>query len=290
MPEKAILSWDGGSVEFDGGTFAPQEGLYIAKAGVEGYYSTPALKVNAVERSNGDGTHRVAEEDIHYAARTVLVHYLAFGEGRARILDALESLARAAHKLVRFRLLDGGRDTYVEGYTSWNTDPGFQDRATSDHVLTIVCSGDPRRYSSTTRGVQLLPAWSGNGGLYYGAQGSGLQYSLTYGTQATGALNIQTLENMGTATAYPIITAYGHLDSVRIDWDGKTLEYRAPVDAVPLILDCNGAGAASMGGVDVSRNLSYRAFPTIPSQSTTTFILQSSGTGFVNVESHDTYL
>jgi len=289
--ERATLSWGEGEIVFDGGTLAPENGLYIAKAGIEGFYSTPQLKVDAVERGNGDGAHRVVEQDIHYAQRTVLVHYLAFGSARQQILDAIESLGQFTHKIVTFRLQDGERDTFVRGYVMFDVDSLFEEGATSPATLTIVCD-QPTRLSTRTTIAQLVPSFSGaSGGLSYGLSMKGLAYPINYGEEVSSGANVVMVHNAGTSTAFPVLTAYGDFNFLRISWGGKTLEYAAPIGAAPLVLDgaLNG-GSATIGGADMSRFLRYRSFPQIPPGGDITLVLESTGTGFVNVETHDAYM
>jgi hypothetical protein len=45
-----------------------------------------------------------------------------------------------------------------------------------------------------------------------------------------------------------------------------------------------------MGGVDVSRNLKRRDFPVIPADGSVSLRVMSAGSGWVTVESRDTYM
>ena len=56
-----------------------------------------------------------------------------------------------------------------------------------------------------------------------------------------------------------------------------------------LILDSR-TRTASVNGVDVSETLISRGFPTVPPQGGLSLLLRTVGGGWVDVESHDTYL
>jgi hypothetical protein len=68
----------------------------------------------------------------------------------------------------------------------------------------------------------------------------------------------------------------------QLAWDGH-------VGAQPVTLDCL-AHAASVAGVDASRLLSARGFPSVPPGGEVTLALAAEGTGTVEVAWRDTYV
>ena len=68
-----------------------------------------------------------------------------------------------------------------------------------------------------------------------------------------------------------------------------SLDYAQAVGNVPLVLDSRSR-TASIGGLDVSRNLRQRGFPTVQPGGSLAVNLQSIGNGYVSVECHDTYM
>lgn len=118
---------------------------------------------------------------------------------------------------------------------------------------------------------------------------TGLVFPLSFGVTASPG-NILTMVNMGSSTAYPTLTFTGGFpDGVTLVHDQGTLSYGQPVGATPVVVDTR-AGTASLGGSDVSRNLTSRVMPRIPAGGSLTLRLLSSGSGWVTVTSHDTYI
>ncbi|MFT9059694.1 hypothetical protein [Bifidobacterium aquikefiri] len=119
--------------------------------------------------------------------------------------------------------------------------------------------------------------------------GKGLSYPLKYGT-AGASSNVALLLNQGSSTAFPVLTVTGSFpNGIQIQWGGNALQYDGAIGAVPLILDSRSQ-TASMGGVDVSRNLSRRDFPTVPAAGSVSLRLMSAGTGWVTAVCRDTYI
>ena len=280
------LSAGGETARIEGGGGSP---LFAEGPGaLRGWWGTPDAKVSMTERQTGHGAHAVRDADVLYAARTVTVDLAACGASRASALAAAGLVSRMAGRMARIRVVDGGSDTFCEGYVETSFD-GDRLEGAVEGAVTVVCP-DPRRYSTAARAAVLHPASGSPGGLDYGAEGAGLAYPLRYGEASGPSANVATVENAGNATAYPVITAYGPFpDGVRVDCGGLVVEYSAPVGDVPLVLDC-ASRTASVGGVDASRALSSRSFPSVPPASSATLVLSSSGGGWVSVESRDTYI
>lgn len=282
------------TVMFPGGpTGSEVTGIYMAEDGLEGWYSTPDAKVSMTERGQGDGAHDVPAGDVLYSARTVTLHFVVSADAsRQTIVEAFQRISRLAGGLVTFTFHDGGYASYVTGYltidnmdTKWSTDWN------GDNTLTVVCPR-PERLSSTANRFQLLPAHeSGNLGLSYGDGAAGLVYPLDYGNVLLDARNVGVILNRGSSRAYPVFTVHGSFpDGIQLDFTpGGTVVYSQPVGAVPLVLDSRSR-TASIAGLDVTRHLSQRGFPTVPARGGVTVSLMGSGSGWVDVECRDTYM
>lgn len=283
------LSAGGRTVRLNG---EPQSAssLYVTASGVEGWYGTPDLKVSFTERGQGDGAHDVPESDAIYSARTVTIHYGCAGVDRRDALDMLMSVQWFAHRQVRVRVVDGGYDTYCDGYVSSVVQPEWESDCSWDDTLTVVCAR-PERLSWAAHRFQLLPTSDGNGGLSYGESRTGLAYPLTYGKAAADARNTGLLVNTGSSRAYPVFTVNGPFpNGVELQFSsGSAIRLDRPVGAVPVVLDSR-LGTATLGGQDVSRSLAKRGFPTVAPMSSVTVSLQSAGTGYVDCLVHDTYM
>jgi hypothetical protein len=267
--------------------------LCIAKGGIEGWWSTPAAKVNVTARGQGDGGHDVSEDDISYASRTVTLHWNANASSRDALLALTDSVRRLVHRQVRMRVVDGTEDTCCSGgYMVLTQQPDYRSGSIADSTITIVFER-PERLSSTPQRYQLLPSIeSDHVGLSYGDSGKGLAYPLSYGKAAVDARNVCTLTNNGSSRAYPVFTVQGPWpNGVQLTFPGldMSLDYAQAVGNVPLVLDSRSR-TASIGGLDVSRNLRQRGFPIVQPGGSLAVNLQSIGNGYVSVECHDTYM
>lgn len=267
--------------------------LCIAKGGIEGWWSTPAAKVNVTARGQGDGGHDVSEDDISYASRIVTLHWNANASSRDMLTDLTNSVRRLVHRQVRMRVVDEDSDTYCSGgYLTLTQQPDYRRGSVADSTLTIVFER-PERLSTAAQRCQLLPSIeSDRVGLSYGPAARGLAYPLSYGTAAVDARNVCTLVNNGSSRAYPVFTVQGPWpDGVQLTFPGldMSLDYSQAVGSVPLVLDSRSR-TASIGGLDVSRNLRQRGFPTVPPGGSLAVNLQSVGDGYVTVECRDTYM
>lgn len=259
--------------------------------GISGWFDSPDSKVDVVEMQTGNGAHAPAKGSILYSTRTVTIGFIAFGANRSTILDEHDSLARLLGEMVRIRVVDSGSDTYSTGYATleWDSVKNGPRFPFQKGKINVVCP-DPRRLSTETRRIQLMPASSVSGGLYYGSKGSGLKYDLNYGGNPSTMQNVGTLENDGTSEAYPVITVNGPIEqNMRVDWDGGAIAYSMPVQGVPLTLD-SLSRTASIAGLDVSRHLTSRVFPSVPAGGSISVNFQSVGTGWATIEWHDTYI
>lgn len=291
--------------------------LYFLRAGITGWYSSPDLKVSSIERGNGDGAHDVPESVINYASRTVQVHVGAMGRDRGETLRLWANIQRFAHRMVKLRLVDDSRDAYVMGMCQWEG-PAEWEPDYMEGVLTVVCQR-PEILASHARLSTLMSddVQVGGGGLSYNqsrlstwwtgapndspsvlkspslAGVKGLRYPLTYRTtQVADRSNQCVLVNNGTSKAYPVFTVNGPMpDGVDLVIEGTGLWLRClqPVQQVPLVLDCRSR-TATVAGLDVSRMLKSRGFPTIPPGGSITVTLRTTGKGWVTAQVRDTWM
>ena len=288
-----ILTADGESVTLHGGAFA---GHGLALTGLSGWYQTPDAKVTVTSRGQGDGGHDIVADNVMYDARVVTVGYrIIAGSDREEALRQLALLDKLVHRLVTCRVIDDGQDTCCSG--------GYYVRSLEQKIQNPLwqnLSGDitlvferPERLSTTAQRCQLLPSIeSDRVGLSYGPAARGLASPLSYGMAAVDARNVCTLMNNGSSRAYPVFTVQGPWpDGVQLTFPGldMSLDYAQAVGSVPLVLDSRSR-TASIGGLDVSRNLRQRGFPTVPPGGSTAVNLQSVGDGYVTVECRDTYM
>ena len=278
------------TIRFDG-TGAGTDGYYITQEGIEGWYSMPSMQVTSTARGQGDGNHDIQDDDIHYEARVITMHTMIVGD-RTDTLGKLARLRRCSHRHVRIRVVDELMDAYCEGRATIDATAKRGEQIIPDVTVTIECDR-PEILSFRPQRYQLLPPIeSDRVGLSYGSAARGLAYPLSYGAAAVDARNVCTLVNNGSSRAYPVFTVQGPWpDGVQLTFPGldMSLDYSQAVGSVPLVLDSRSR-TASIGGLDVSRNLRQRGFPTVPPGGTPAVNLQSVGDGYVTVECRDTYM
>jgi hypothetical protein len=261
---------------------------------LDGWLGGTDSSVDLSERDHGNGAHDVPETDLDYGVRTVSVDYRILADSRSRLLRLNAGLRALAGRIVRIRVTDDVSDLYAMGYLSgFSVDKAVQnpERQTSTGTLTFICVR-PELLSWQAYQAQLFAARVLPGGLSYGDSGKGLEYPSSYGGLG-GAGDTGMLVNGGSYDAYPVITVNGPFpDGLLLVHDGGSLEYQGSVSAgTPLTLDCDPRSqSASMGGVDVSRNLIRRDFPMVPRMGSTAIRLLSAGSGWVTCTWHDTYL
>ena len=259
-----------------------------SRDGIEGWWSTPESKVESTERGQGHGAYPVEGPSVLYSARTVTVHLSALADGRDALLATMGELNSMCSQAARIRVADAGSDTYADGYVDSVEWQAERDRRTATGSLTFVCP-DPRRYTTAAQVEQLVPGSGASGGLVFDAGGC-MEWPVSFGGEAS-AQNVCTLENRGTATAYPVIRVQGDFpDGLRLsDGAGGELFYAEPLSMQPLVLDCL-TRTATVRGVDFTRNVASRGFPEVPPGGSVTLALLSAGTGSVEVELRDTYI
>jgi hypothetical protein len=285
----AELYYGSKRIRFDGREGSGSDGLAISDEGVEGWYSTPEFKVDLLERGGGNGAHDIPVSGIRYASRVVTLHFYALGDERGGVLDAIDRVARSTGLPVRLRLVDDWSDTFVQGFTRADFEAGWHaDYNTGS--LTVECPR-PERLGWRLNRVQLFGARVKPGGLSFGDGGAGLVFPLQF-TDGGDDGGVDSIVNAGSFESYPLISVTGSFSSgILIQHDQGALEWSGNIGGSPLILDCSPrAHTATMGGVDVSRNLKRRDFPVIPADGSVSLRVMSAGSGWVTVESRDTYM
>lgn len=279
-----------GGVAIDGQTHGrTPDGLYVDwDTGVKGWFETPQAKVSLSERTAGDGAFPVDSSAVLYSARTVTVGVMAAGPDSDAVAAHRGRLLALAHRVVTIIVRDGSEETQADGYVEVSWGKVRRTRAQTG-TLTIVCP-DPRRYGTTPHRAYLSPGASAGALAWHADAPHGLAWPLSYGGGGAGA-NVATLRNDGTSTAYPTITASGDMDGLVLTdtTTGAQLAWGGHVGAQPVTLDCLSR-AASVAGVDASRLLSSRGFPSVPAGGEVTLALSATGSGTVEVEWRDTYI
>ena len=284
-----ISDGDGNSVTINGMDSASSDGLCCTFDGIEGWYSAPDAKVTQTEQQTGNGAYDVPSSDVLYAARTVVIHLIALDETRAGVVYAMDKLGAMHGKLVTIRVVDARFDTYIDhAYidVKWGSN---RYETASVGTLTIVCPR-PMRLSSQQITATMVPTTGNGGGMVFDS--GVLHWPISFGSGAVRSNNVCTINNSGTFMSDVIITASGNMPSgltITNVSDGTQLAYSGIVSSVPLVLDSR-THTATIGGVDVSRNLTQRHFPTIPAGGSITLTLITSGTGSVTATTHDTYI
>ena len=289
LPRLVTISWDGGSVDL----YGPDawSGLVVSSDGITGWDSAPDAKVSVTERQSGNGAHDVRASDVHYQSRVVTIGVGAFGRTRDETLAAMRSLSAAQERLVTMRVVDASTDTYCEGgyvHVAW--DPTYYDGACSGTLTATFVR--PERLSTTPSTGTLTPSTGTGGGLVFAGTNHVLQWPLGFGAGAIRTGNICTLTNSGTIPADVLITASGNMPQGLAVTDvstGRQLAYRWGVTWQSVTFDSR-TRTASVAGVDVSRGLTSRDFPTVPAGGSVTLSLQASGAGVVTATCHDTYI
>ena len=273
----------GGAVRLGPPGGAP--GLHAS--GLAGWYGTPDGKWDLTERQLGDGAFAIEPSQVVYSSRTVTVDGYALGRTRAEALSSLAPLGAMAHRLVSIAVDDGVAETYATGALTAEVGKGVRGGAVT-FTLTIVCP-DPRRYGTETLSATLVPGGNADGGL--DLTDARLAWPLAWGESAASH-SVATMHNAGTSTAYPTISIRGDISDVTIaePATGRALSISGYIGWQPIVLDCLSR-TASIAGVDVTRRLGRRDFPSIAPGGDTTLALMCSGTnGNVSIEWHDTYI
>ena len=253
---------------------------------VEGWYSTPDLKVEAHGRQTGDGNFQTPADRVLYESRTVTAHVLAYGRNRDEVVAWAETLHRAVGGLVTVSVSDGGRTTWARGYCQINFEADHYEDAMPG-TLTVVCD-DPRRYGAA-RSAVLAPAGPSGGLVFHAGEPRGLVWPLSFGDGSPSAQRA-VLVNEGTARAYPVLECAGVDAGFSVlDADGRGVTCASTGGWQPLVLDCLSR-TATVAGVDRTRDLRRRDFFSVPPGGTLALSLHGTARGSVTCRWHDTYI
>lgn len=294
------------AVTFDGG----EEARDWKVVSLKGWLNPPGSGVQLSERQSGDGAHDVSADNIRYSSRTVTVGFQMISPlqdvpGRSAVLDMLSRLRAMVHRIVRLEVRDSTYDLFCDGYLAQmdvKTDARSSQGQSVSGTVDVVCvrpellSVDAQQVSM---GAVPVAATDGSGvGLRYSAAPSksgtkGLVYPLRYAEKGVPTMsNVGVLTNHGSSRAYPVFYCVGPLPhGVRIVFGDNRGELACsqPVGDVPLVLDSRSR-TAEVGGLDVSRTLSSRGFPTVGAGETLSCMLSADGTGYVNAVLRDTWM
>ena len=283
------LSYGDQSITFLGAIGEQAEtGLFFSS--LDGWYSTPQTKVDSTEYETANGAPRVTDDEVHYAARTVTIGVSVKGNNRDAVRSSIESILGFAQKVITVTVSDTKSETYATGYVAYTSDT-HMDSSGATGSLVIVCN-DPQRYSTKQSVGTIVPTNLDGGGLVFNSTTHSLMWPLSFGDGAIRTGNSCTIYNNGTIPADITITASGYMPggiAVTDTSTGRQLAYGQTVTWSGLTLDSR-TRTASVAGVDVSRSLTSRDFPTVPAGGSVTLSLQASGTGTLTATCHDTYI
>lgn len=292
LPRRVTLTLQKGSVDL----FGPDEkrGLVVADGGIAGWDSAPDLKVSSTERQAGNGAHDVRGTDVLYQSRVVTIKIGAKAESRDDLLATMHSLSAAHGQLIKMRIIDAHSDTFCErGWCRVEWDAEWH-AGVATGTLTATFARPERLGTQPSMGVMVAGTATARGGLVFDTVSSNrvLHWPLSYGGGADkDASNTCTIHNAGTATAWIVIQASGYMPQGIVITDtatGRQLSYPY-VAFQPVVLD-GRTHTASVMGVDETRDLSARGWPTVPPGGSTTLTLQAVGSGSVTVTCRDTYI
>ena len=291
---RITLSHGSEHITFDGAGARSGSMFHVRRDAIEGLWSSPASKVSLTERETANGASPISDGETLYAARTVSIPFaIQSNYNHANLIRARILLGRLLgwHD-VRMDVNDDGDETVLYGYIEAKYSDIPYDHADTG-TITLVCP-DPRRVSKHESTVSMNTSSKSLGGLSFGASNTGLVFPLNFG-QSGNTGNTGMITNNGSYTAMPTITAHGWLgNGLTIHWatsDGNEgdLSFNGNVGNVPVTINTD-THSAIMGGLDVSYLLGSRDWPRIPAGGSCSFSLLASGSGWVTVQSHDTYM
>ena len=257
---------------------------------LDGWYSTPQTKVSSTEYETANGAPQVSDDEVHYAARTVTIGVSVKGNDRDAVRSSIESILGFAQKVITVTVSDANAETYATGYVAYTGDV-HMDASGATGSLVIVCN-DPQRYSTQQSVGTIVPSTTNGGGLVFDSTTHSLMWPLSFGAGAIRTGNSCTIYNNGTIPADIIITASGNMPegfALTNLATGEQLVYGGFVTYQPVTLDVFD-GTAFIACVDVSRNIEAWDFSGVPAGGSSSFSLQSSGSGTVQVACRDTYI
>ena len=263
------------------------EGVYLAHEYISGWYSSPDLKVQSSSRQTASGNYGHRNNEILYESRTVIMNLICQG-GRRLAIDYAQWLSEFMGQTVKLTVHDYDHEYWARGYCSLSFESAHYEDAIPG-TLTVVCD-DPFRYGEYRQGYA-NSAPDGDGGLVFdSAAPHGLHFPISFGDVEL-ASTVCSVSNAGTHTAYPTITFNGGgSQDIRIATpDGQQLRFQGNSALRPLVFDCRNH-RVSCQGVDVTRHVTSKYWPAIKPGKTQGFSIMSTGGGYIQIESYDTYL
>lgn len=263
--------------------------LIVSPKSLKGWYSTPAEKSPDTARSMGDGDFPREEGTLLYESRVVTIYATALGRTRDEVIAQADLLRALLHHEVTCVVDDGAARRMAMGSITADFEESDSFDVALGATISMTCR-DPREYGTTPHRAWLSPGASAGALGWHADAPHGLLWPLSYGGGGAGA-NVATLRNDGTSPAYLVITASGDMDGLVLTdaATGEQLAWDGHVGAQPVTLDCLSR-TASVAGVDASRLLSARGFPSVPAGGEVTLALTATGTGTVCAEWRDTYI
>lgn len=259
--------------------------------GLKGWWDSPDQKVEMTERQAGHGAHNITDDMVLYSTRTITVGIYICATDRATMQEQQNKVNKLLGKVITIVVEDDEQETYTTGFLAieWDNVRHGGVYEYQQATLTFVCA-DPRRYATEAHTCYLAPMAGTEGGLLFDDNGNMYVNPVQfYGTTEAG--NVAMLQNNGTATAYPVLTVSGYWPyGITINLpDGGQLRYNSQIYYTNVVIDCL-TRTATINGVDVTRNLSSRKFPSVEPGESLRLSCQSIGNGSVEIEVHDTYI
>lgn len=245
------FAWIGGIPIEGGREYIHESGLFVTNDGVDGWFDLPGVKSAREDRAGADGNFGISDRDVVYSARTVTFNLAAVVRDRAEAVAVQSQFNALSHRVVEVRV-DDVDDTFVTGTIQTAFGPRWVDDV-GEFVVTVD-TDDPRRYATVAQVVTLTGAAS-TGGVRYP-----VQYPIRYYGDSAGASPSGTVENVGTARSWPVITVYGDMQGgfTLIDSLGRAITYTDDVYlSSPVTIDC-GRRVATVLGANRSTALSRR--------------------------------
>ena len=244
-----------------------ENGIYLSKDGVEGWYDTPGLKTDFEERVGAHGAYPARPL---YSARTVTVRgHTVFDFDRPSHVAAWESLNAMYRSPQRVRYVDKD-DTFITGVVETKFQPEKFDMWSDFEVE--VTAADPFRYSMTRQEATLMA------GARRGAFDYPVDYPIDYASSDSTASPTGTVLNRGNEVGYPVVTVTTTVPLpggfLLQDGAGRSIRVAAPVlPGSPVTVDCKRR-AVLVGGVNVSWALVERQWFEVPAGGSATVTFQ----------------
>lgn len=224
--------------------------------GVRGWYSTPAIKTDAISRVGADGDW--ARRQVNYSARVVSARFNMFGVDRAAHVAIWQRIGRINRTPQVVHYEDHGEDTFVRAVIEFDL-PGGRAIQVSQGSF-VATADDPVRYSWALQ-TRILTSATVTGGLDYP-----VEYPIDYEQETTEGQTYGVISNAGNVEGYPTIVVEGRLPSgfTLLDSTGRSIRYTGPVyPGTPVVVDCQNR-AVLVQGKNMSWALTRREWFSVP--------------------------